>query len=76
MIKHAGLSGDAADAIRANALNSPPENMYDILNLLTDATSHMVLDPGQVVRSQRNIAQITAADAHERYCPVCHKRRG
>lgn len=75
MLREARISGQDAEAVRALALENPPENRYDILNLITQATSHIIERPQAVRR-----AQLAAADyAHEhtdaRECPVCHGRR-
>jgi hypothetical protein len=75
MLREAKISGKDAEAVRALALENPPENRYDILNLITQATSHIIERP-QAVRT----AQLAAAGyAHEHTngleCPLCHARR-
>ncbi len=75
MIRQAGISGEAAQAIRAMALETPPQNHYDMMNLLTYATSHLLADPRQVMRARQSVAEFVQADAHDRICPVCRQAR-
>ncbi len=75
MLREAKISGDEANAIRALAIESPPETSYDLLNLLTNATSHLLEDPRRVRRAQNTVASYTSADEHARVCPVCHAHR-
>lgn len=75
MLKQARISGSDANAVRALALENPPQNSYDMMNLITNATSHLLQNPSQVRRAQNAVAAYTSSDQHERVCPVCHARR-
>jgi len=75
MLKQARISGEQAIAIRALAIENPPQNSYDMMNLLTFATSHLLERPQQVMRVRQAITQFTGEDSHARVCPVCHARR-
>ena len=73
MLREARISGADADAIRALALENPPNNSYDMMNLITYATSHIFESPARVRTAQLAIADYTSADEHARICPVCHQ---
>lgn len=74
MIREAKITGADADAIRALALERPPENSYDMMNLITYGTSHIFERPVQVRRAQLAIADFTNAEEHARVCPTCHQQ--
>ena len=75
MLREAKISGEEANAIRAMAIENPPETSYDMMNLLTNATSHLLEDPRRVRRAQNAVASYTSETEHARVCPVCHARR-
>ena len=75
MLREAKISGEEANAIRAMAIENPPETSYDLMNLLTNATSHLLEDPRRVRRAQNTVASYTSETEHARVCPVCHVRR-
>lgn len=76
MIKEAGINPEVANAIRAMALETPPQNHYDMVNLLTYANSHLLTEPRQIIRARQAAADFTQADSHARICPVCRQARG
>jgi len=75
LIRQAGLRGEEAAAVQAQALELPPANAYEAMNLITWASSHIVRDPARVVRAQRVAAEYDAATTHRRICPVCRRER-
>ena len=75
MLREAKISGEEANAIRAMAIESPPETSYDLMNLLSNASSHLLEDPRRVRRAQNAVASYTSETEHARVCPVCHARR-
>ncbi|MBN2075174.1 MAG: hypothetical protein JW762_06460 [Dehalococcoidales bacterium] len=75
MLKEARISGSDANAIRALALENPPQNSYDMMNLITNATSHLLENPNRVRSAQIAVAGYASSDEHTRICPVCHARR-
>lgn len=75
LIKQAKLGKQEADTVRSIALQDPPENAYDALNLITYATSHVVEDPVRIMRAQRVAAEYDAETTHRRICPVCRRER-
>jgi hypothetical protein len=75
LLRESRISGADADAVRALALERPPENSYDMMNLLTYATSHVFENVHHVRRAQLAIADYTSAEEHARVCPVCHQAR-
>lgn len=75
MLKEAKISGDDAVAIRAMALENPPSTTYDLMNLISNASSHLLEEPKQVRTAQDAVAAYTSEDEHTRLCPVCHTKR-
>ena len=75
MLREAKISGEDGNAIRAMAIENPPETSYDLMNLLTNATSHLLEDPRRVRTAQNAVASYTSETEHARVCPVCHSRR-
>ncbi|MDD2730808.1 MAG: hypothetical protein PHW33_01645 [Candidatus Portnoybacteria bacterium] len=76
MIKEAGLKDEAAATVRTMAIDTPIRNSYDILNLITYATSHVLEDPKQIHRARRATEVFQDNDSHALFCPVCRKARG
>lgn len=60
------------EAVRAEALRNPPQNSYDVMNLGSWATSHVMEDPAHVVRGQRSLAAFVSEESHARLCPTCN----
>lgn len=75
MLREAKISGRDAEAVRAMALEQPPENRYDMLNLITRATSHIIERPDTVRRAQLTAANYAHEHTNARECPLCHVRR-
>ena len=75
MLREAKTTGEEANAIRAMAIESPPETSYALMNLLSNASSHLLEDPRRVRRAQNTVASYTSEDEHARVCPVCHTKR-
>ena len=75
LLHQAGIQGEMADAVRARALENPPRNEYDLLNLLTHATSHILENPRDIARAQGVAAEFTSEDQHRRRCPTCRNDR-
>lgn len=75
LIRQAGLHGEEITAIQARALEQPPRNEYEMMNLITWASSHVVQEPVRIARVQRETAEWVAAAEHRQLCPVCHRAR-
>lgn len=75
MLREANISGEDAIAIRAMALENPPETSYDLMNLISNASSHLLEEPKQVRKAQDAVADYTSESEHARICPVCHAER-
>lgn len=75
MLREAKISGKDAEAIRALALENPPETSYDMMNLLTYASSHILRQAPRVRQAQLVAANYTQQETHSRVCPVCNTRR-
>ena len=75
MLKDAHIGGDVAEAVRAMALENPPETSYDMFNLLTYASSHLIEEPRAIRQAQEAAINYVSSAEHARVCPVCHKQR-
>ena len=75
LLRDAKIGGEAANAVRAMAIENPPQNTYEMHNLITYATSHLLDRPEQIARAQLTAATYSSEDTHARVCPVCHSRR-
>jgi hypothetical protein len=75
MLRQAHITGSDAEAVRAMALQSPPTNGYEMFNLLTYATSHILRHPRAIAKAREITAQYSSEEEHEAVCPVCHGHR-
>jgi len=73
MLKAAGIKGMFAEAVRARALETPPQNAFDMHNLITWASSHLLTEPAQIRRALTAGAHFSDETAHRTACPVCHR---
>jgi hypothetical protein len=74
MLKKAKIGGELADVIRSRAIQEPPRNSYEMLNLITWASSHLLKEPAQIGRARGVAADFAAEETHATYCPMCHSR--
>lgn len=72
LLKQMKASTETVAAVQARALETPPQNSYDVLQLATWATSHVIADPVRIVRAQNAIATWTNEETHARTCPTCN----
>jgi len=75
LLREARITGKDAEAVRALALENPPENSYDMMNLISNASSHIIERADRVRQAQLAVANYTHEDTHARICPVCHASR-
>lgn len=75
LLKQARLSKEASDAVRHEALERPPMNAYDAMNLITQATSHWEPEPVRVLRGRAVAARYASATEHHVVCPTCRRTR-
>lgn len=73
LMKEAGLPLDVQDAVRARALQLPPANNYDMSQLITWASSHILDAPQHIRRAQKASADFDDVQTHSRVCPFCHR---
>jgi len=73
LIRGAGIKGNDAQAVQARALAAPPQNAFDLYNLVTWASTHVLREPRAVVRAQRVATDFAAETEHRQICPVCHQ---
>ncbi len=75
LLKEARITGKAAEAVRAHALEEPPRNTYEMVNLITWATSHIIEEPRERHRALAASAGFTSEGQHASICPLCQTRR-
>lgn len=75
MLQEAKITGDDADVVRARAIEDPPRNTYDLVNLITWASSHIIREPHRIRRAMSTAASFTSQAEHAQICPLCHSRR-
>lgn len=73
-IRNARLNNDDANAVRAQAINEPPRNQYDLFNLATATATHgKKKSLSQMLNAQRKAAGNVGDHGHHGYCPTCKK---
>jgi len=75
LLRQAGITGKEAEAVRAQAIQDPPRNSYDMINLLTWASSHIIRSPEKIQRALNASAIFTSESDHASICPLCHSRQ-
>ncbi len=75
LLRQAGITGKEAEAVRAQAIQEPPRNAYDMMNLITWASSHIVRSPERIQRTLAASAAFTSESQHASICPLCQTRR-
>jgi hypothetical protein len=75
MLQESRITGEDADVIRARAIEAPPRNTYELLNILTWASSHVIREPQRRLRAMSTAAAFTGRREHAQICPLCHSRR-
>jgi hypothetical protein len=74
LLRQAAIKGESAEAVRALAIEHPPQNAWDMSNLITHASSHL-LGPVPRQRAQQVNADFSGEDSHAKTCPLCHHNR-
>jgi len=75
LLRKAGITGKEAEAVRAQAIQEPPRNAYDMMNLITWASSHVIQCPQRRQRALNAGATFTSESEHASLCPLCHTRQ-
>lgn len=73
MLREAHITGEDADVVRARAIEEPPRNMYELLNHITWASSHLIRESARVRQAQTAAATFTSQEEHAQLCPLCHR---
>lgn len=76
LLKRCKITGEDARAVHAYALERPPQNAWDMFNVLTWASSHLLTDPRQVHQAQTLASDFASETSHSLVCPVCRRARG
>jgi hypothetical protein len=75
LLRKAGITGKQAEAVRAQAIQEPPRNTYELMNLVTWASSHIIHSPEKIQRALNASATFTSENEHASVCPLCHTRQ-
>ena len=76
MLIQAGMRDEVASAVRAEAIAHPPTNTWEMMNLITWGSSHILEEPKAVIRAQKSVKSFISATTHQRTCPMCHQTQG
>ena len=71
-IIRSGHLEEMSEAIHARALQEPPRNAWDVMNLVTWAGSHATDDYQQVRRANRAVTAFSKSVTVHKICPLCH----
>lgn len=74
LLKQARIGGKVAEAVRSMAIERPPRNSWELQNLITYASSHL-LEAAPRQRAQQVAADFADEERHSRTCPYCHRTR-
>lgn len=76
LIKSASITGPIAEAIRAKAIETPPETAWDMHNLITFATTHLMQrsDTQHITKALKVVADFGDETTHRLTCPLCHRQ--
>lgn len=73
LLREAHIMGKDAEAVRTRALEEPPHNAYEVMNLLTWATTHVLSEARDIVRAEAATIRFSADTTHRQICPVCRR---
>jgi hypothetical protein len=73
LLRDAKMPAKAREAVHAQALENPPQTSYDVLQLMTWATSHVLENPRHIFRAQNVATRFVNEEAHIRLCPTCDR---
>jgi hypothetical protein len=57
----------------AMAVERPPRNAWEMHNMLTYASTHLLQTLGQIARTQQTAADFADETGHSKTCPLCHR---
>ena len=75
LIKAAKMPASEVEIIHQRALINPPETSYDVLQLLTWASSHVIEEPLGILRAQNAAASFIDEQQHSMFCPTCKRKQ-
>lgn len=75
LIKSMRLNGEEAAAVRNQAMQSPPENQWDVFNLGSHLTSHVIERHDRIVGARTRLATFSR-EYRPHYCVTCGHAHG
>lgn len=73
LMRDSRLRPSETSALWAEATENPPETVYDVFNLMTWLSSHVLEDPERISRVQRVASNFVDEGAHSKFCPTCRR---
>ena len=74
LLRQAHIGGKVGEAVRAMAIERPPRNAWEMQNLITYASSHL-LEAAPAQRAQQVAADFADEEKHHLSCPLCRRTR-
>ena len=74
LLREARITGEVAAAINSRALEHPPENSFDLFNLITWGASTVEMEPKEVFRLRGAADKSYQEEAQKRLCSLCHNK--
>jgi len=75
LIRHAQIPPKVAEAVRAMAIEKPPQTAWQMQNLISYASSHLIAEPAKVIKAQKTVADFGDEEMHAKTCPLCSRSR-
>lgn len=69
----ARLNNGERDLVMAQAMDYPPENLWEALNTVTWLGTHAAANPQRGLTLMARAGNIAQQEIHERLCPMCHR---
>jgi len=73
MAKFVGFTKQDLVQVKMLLLKDPPKNMWEMTNLFSYATTHLLTDPSAIGDIMWNTSRITTPEYHAKVCPQCHR---
>ena len=74
IIREAHLPDELGEVVRHRALASPPQNAWELMNLVTWGTSHATNDYAVVRRAHKSLSRFAHNVSVHKVCPLCHSQ--
>ena len=76
LAKAAKLKASEQTSLFARAVETPPDTAWDVFNLMTWLSTHVMQDPRRVALAQMATAAFAHEDTYHKHCPTCNRAGG